>query len=91
MKYFLFISFNSGLCHNALYDSLLAVHESLNQLVDEESLDRRYEEIPEEADLEKHFAFSDDFAGYLSNETWFHIQETSDENIRRTLGKELVS
>ena len=91
MKYFLFISFSSSLCHNALYDSLLAIRESLEQLVDEEGLDRRHEEIPKEEDLEKHFRFNDDFTGYLSNETWFHIQETSDENIRRTLGKELVS
>lgn len=90
MKYFFFISFNSGLCHNALYDSLLAVRESLEQLVDEEGLDRRYEEIPKEEDLEKHFSSSDDFTGYLSNETWFHIQETSDESIRRTLGRILV-
>ena len=42
MKYFLFVSFNSGLNHNALYDSLLAVCESLEQLVDEEGLDRRF-------------------------------------------------
>lgn len=91
MKYFLFISFHSGLDHNALYGSLLAVQESLEQLVDEEELDRDCEEIPKVKDLENHFVLNDDFYGRLSNGTWFHIQETSDENILRLCGKETVN
>lgn len=90
MKYFLFISFDSGLNHNALYESLLAVRESLEQLVDEEGLEREDEEIPELEDLEKHFGFNDDFCGGISNGTWFHIQEVPDENILRVFKTEVV-
>ena len=78
MKYFLFVSFNSRLNHNALYDSLIAVQESLEQLVEGENLSVE--------DLDKHFVVHDDYYGGLSNGTWFHIQETSDENIHRMLG-----
>ena len=86
MKYFLFVSFNSGFNHNALYDSLIAVQESLEQLVEGENLNLKFEEIPSAEDLDKHFVVYDDYYGGLSNGTWFHIQETSDENIHRMLG-----
>ena len=76
MQYFLFISFSSGLNHNALYESLIAVRESLEQLVDEEGLNRKFEEIPRVGELEKHFdGLHDDYYAGLSNGTWFHIQE----------------
>ncbi|HBR15011.1 MAG TPA: hypothetical protein DD723_05655 [Candidatus Omnitrophica bacterium] len=90
MKYFLFISFNSGLNHNALYESLIAVRESLEQLVVDEGLNVEAEGIPKAEDLIKHFELGDDYVGGLSNGDWFHIQETSDENIQKTLGKILV-
>lgn len=91
MKYFLFISFRSGLVHNVLYESLLAVRESLRQLVDEENLVVDSEELPEAEDLKNHFASNDYFCGALSNGTWFHIQETPDENIERFFRKELTN
>ena len=55
MKYFLFVSFNSSLNHNALYDSLIAVQESLEQLVEGENLNLKFEEIPSAEELDKHF------------------------------------
>ena len=82
MKYFLFVSFNTGLDHNALYGSLVAVRESLEQLATEEGLDETLEVIPKPGELEKHFeSLKDDFYGGLSNGTWFHIQEVPEENI----------
>lgn len=79
MKYLLFISFNSGLKHNAVYESLPVIHDSLEQLVEEElNIDK--EEIPSLTDLEKHLNFNDDYSKILSNGTWFHIQELSDKN-----------
>lgn len=90
MKYFLFISFDSGLDHNALYGSLLAVRESLEQLVSEEELDTELEEIPTVDDLKKYFELHDDFYGGLSNGDWFHIQEATDEYVLRAFKKEKV-
>ncbi len=75
MKYLLFICFASGLKHNAVYESLFVVQDSLKQLAEEEGLNVANEEIPIVADLEKHFDFNDDYNGVLSNGTWFHIQE----------------
>ncbi len=83
MKYFLFISLKSGLNHNALYDSLIAVRESLEQLVVDEWLNVEAEDISKAEDLIKHFELGDDYIGGLSNGDWFHIQETTDENIHR--------
>ena len=91
MKYFLFISFRIGLDHNALYGSLSALRDSLEQLVYEENLDIEFEEIPQVEELRKHFDSHDDFYGGLSNGTWFHIQETTDESIMRTLAGEPIS
>lgn len=39
MKYLLFISFDNGLLHNAIYNSLDNVFESVTQLIEEENLD----------------------------------------------------
>lgn len=80
MKYLLFICFVSGLKHNALYESLYAVQDSLTQLAEEEGLNVTNEEIPTITDLEKHFYFNDDYSGGLSNGTWFHIQELTVRN-----------
>lgn len=90
MKYFLFISFHSGLGHNALYNSLFTLRESLEQLVDDEELDKDFEEIPTVEDLKNHFLSRDDFWGGLSNGTYFHIQEATDEYVLGFSGKELV-
>lgn len=83
MKYLLFISFNPGLKHNAVYETLSVVRESLEQLVEDEGLNIINEKIPTPTDLEKHFGFNDDYSDVLSNGTWFHIQELSDRNYIR--------
>lgn len=80
MKYLLFISFNSGLKHNAVYESLPIVRESLQQLVGEEGLNSRSEYLSGARDLEKHLFSNDDYEGCLSNGTWFHIQKLCDKN-----------
>ena len=75
MKYLLFVSFNSGLMHNCIYDTLSHVHESVEQLVvGEEELDLEKEEIPTLRDLRKHLKDNDDYIGYLTNNTCYHIQ-----------------
>ena len=91
MKYFLFVSFNSSLNHNALYDSLIAVQESLEQLVEGENLNLKFEEIPSAENLDKHFVVHEDYYGGLSNGTWFHIQQTTGENILKTFRPEMGS
>ena len=88
MKYLLFISFDSGLKHNAVYESLPIVRESLQQLVEEEELKIGHEEIPALLDLKKHLYFNDDYAGILSNGTWFHVQELSVRNYFRDDAKQ---
>ncbi len=88
MKYLLFISFNSRLKHNAVYETLSIVRESLEQLVEEEELNIDHEEIPLLVDLEKHLCFNDDYEGILSNGTWFHIQELSVRNYIRDDAKQ---
>ena len=80
MKYLLFICFASGLKHNAVYDDLFVVQDSLTQLAEEEGLNVNNEEIAKKIDIEKHFAFNDDYTGILSNGTWFHIQELTVRN-----------
>ncbi len=80
MKYLLFICFASGLKHNAVYESLSVVQDSLSQLAEEERLNVVNEEIPTVSDLEKNFYFNDDYNGILSNGTWFHIQELTVRN-----------
>jgi phosphoserine aminotransferase len=74
MKYLLFISFNDGLMHNCIYNTLSDLHESLVQLVQEEELDAKTEEIPTLHSLKKHLSEHDDYVGWLTNNTWYHVQ-----------------
>ena len=83
MKYLLFISFNSGLKHNAVYENLAILHESINQLVEEEKLIAKKEKMPSFSELENHFKSEEDFFHSLSNGTWFHTQELSERNFIR--------
>lgn len=83
MKYLLFIQFNSGLNHNAVYENLAILHESILQLVEEEGLVIGKENMPALSELEKHLQKKEDFFKELSNDTWFHIQELSERNYIR--------
>ncbi len=80
MKYLLFIHFNSDLNHNAVYENLSILHESILQLVEEEKLNIVNEKIPSILELENHFKNEDDFLKELSNGSWFHLQELSKRN-----------
>jgi len=80
MKYLLFVSFNNGLMHNAVYENLAILHESINQLVEEEELIIKKEKVPSFSELKSHFKNEEDFICSLSNGTWFHIQELSERN-----------
>lgn len=80
MKYLLFIHFNSGLNHNAVYEDVSILHESILQLVEEEGLNIEDAATPSIAELENHFGNDDDFFKNLSNGTWFHVQELSTRN-----------
>ncbi len=83
MKYLLFIFYNNGLKHNAVYENLAVLHESINQLIEEENLIVRKEKLPSFSELENHFKSEEDFFHSLSNGTWFHIQELSERNFIR--------
>lgn len=83
MKYLLFISFNNGLKHNAVYENPVILHESINQLIEEEKLILKKEKIPSFSELEDHFRKEEDFYHELSNGTWFHIHELSERNYIR--------
>lgn len=74
MKYLLFISFNTGLLHNAIYNNLGEVVESVRQLAEEEGAKPVDEKLPNEGELKRHLDKKDDYTGYLSNDTWYHIQ-----------------
>jgi len=74
MNYFLFVNFNSGLMHNAVYEKLEHVLESVERLVEDEKLDVKIEEIPNITELKKCLNKNDDYLGYLSNGAWYHIQ-----------------
>jgi len=74
MKYLLFVKFDSGLMHNAMHKKLEHVLESVEQLVAEEDLKIENENLPNISELKEHLSKNDDFCGYLSNGTWFHIQ-----------------
>lgn len=74
MKYLFFISFDNGLLHNAIYNSLDNVFESVTQLIEEENLDAKKETVPTPDDLKKHLDEHDDYSGQISNGTWYHIQ-----------------
>ncbi|PIP32086.1 hypothetical protein COX24_00120 [bacterium (Candidatus Gribaldobacteria) CG23_combo_of_CG06-09_8_20_14_all_37_87_8] len=74
MQYLLFVKFDSGLMHNAMHKKLEHVLESVEQLVAEEDLKIENENLPNISELKEHLSKNDDFCGYLSNGTWFHIQ-----------------
>lgn len=80
MKYLLFISFNNGLKHNAVYENLSILHESILQLIEEEGIKIENEKILTISELENHFKNEEDFFHPLSNGIWFHIQELSERN-----------
>jgi len=74
MKYLLFISFNNGLLHNCIYNSLGDIYESIRELIVDEDLGPKKEKIPAVRSLKKHLSINDDYIGRLSNGTWYHIQ-----------------
>ena len=74
MKYLLFTNFSTGLKHNSEYNSLKAVYESIQQLVEDENLDIKAEMPQYIEEIEKHLDENDDYVGQLSNGTWYHIQ-----------------
>ena len=74
MKYLLFISFNNGLLHNCIYNSLGDICESIRQLIEDEGLGPKKEKIPTIRSLKKYLSINDDYIGRLSNGTWYHIQ-----------------
>jgi len=67
----LFINYNSGLKHNAIYENLQNIYESIEQLRLEENLS---EEIPTVEFLKTYLENEDDYLHTFSNNTWFHIQ-----------------
>jgi len=81
MKYLLFISYSNGLMHNALYENMFILHDSIIQLVEEEELDIQKEQIPILEELIQNFKNEDDFSQVLSIGTWYHIQELTERNI----------
>lgn len=90
MKYLLFISYNNGLMHNAVYENIFILQDSVAQLVEEEELEVEAEKIPSFDELKEHFKKEDDFFKELSNGTWFHIQEFSERNYIKDVLKEFV-
>ena len=74
MKYLLFISFNSGLMHNKIYDTLNDLRESVAQFVEDEGLDVETEKLPSSGDLRRYLQKNDDYFQELSNGGWYHVQ-----------------
>ncbi len=74
MKYLLFISFNNGLLHNAIYNTLKEVSESIAQLIEDEGLNRNEEKIPTTNHLKRRLQKKDDYFTVLANGTWYHVQ-----------------
>ncbi|MEY4904714.1 MAG: hypothetical protein RLZZ292_2529 [Bacteroidota bacterium] len=69
--YLFFISYNSGLMHNALYETFEEVYESIEQLITEEELPDKL--LPGN-DLQQYLSENDDFRLDFSNGTWCHLQ-----------------
>lgn len=90
MKYLLFIHYNFGLKHNAVYENISILHESILQLLEEENIKLEKEKIPSVSELEKHFQNEEDFYKQFSNGTWFHLQELSERNYIAESKKEFV-
>jgi len=74
MKFLLFVKFNTGLMHNAIHKKLEHVLGSVKQLMKNDDLDIENEDLPSISELKERLNKDDDFCGYLSNGTWFHIQ-----------------
>ncbi|MCX6791141.1 MAG: hypothetical protein NTV62_03045 [Candidatus Gribaldobacteria bacterium] len=74
MKYLLFVKFNTGLMHNAVHEKLEHALESVEQLIENEDLDIKNENLLSISELKDSLNKNNDFCGYLSNGTWFHIQ-----------------
>lgn len=74
MNYLLFVNFNSGLMHNASHTTLQAARESVEQLITNERAELENGKLPNLRELKKHLNRREDYTGYLSNGTWFHIQ-----------------
>lgn len=74
MKYLLFINFSSGLKHNNQYNTLNEICESVQQLIEDENLDIKKEDLPSFDKLKIHLEDNDDYFGQISNGTWYHIQ-----------------
>ena len=92
MRFLLFVNFNTGWMHNAVYEKLEHVLESVEQLVEEEDLNIKEERLLNIAALKKHLNENDDFCGQLSNGTWFHIQpQNVFEIVKKMLGEKLAN
>ena len=74
MRYLLFVKFDTGLMHNAIHEKLEHALESVEQLIENEDLDIKNENLPNIGELKERLNKDDDFCGHLSNGTWFHIQ-----------------
>ncbi|MBS4027935.1 MAG: hypothetical protein KGZ58_04775 [Ignavibacteriales bacterium] len=80
MKYLLFISFPNGLMHNALYENLFIVQDSIVQLAEEDGYKIDVDNIPLTSKFEEHFKQNDDFFFELTTGVWFHLQQLSERN-----------
>lgn len=74
MNYLFFVSFNTGLLHNACHTTLEAIRESVVQLINDENTKLENGTLPSVNELKKYLNDNDDYTGHLSNGTWFHIQ-----------------
>ena len=77
MNYLLFVSFDTGLLYNSCHTTFEAIRESVEQLIIEEGLELGNEKLPSLSELKRFINENDDYVGYLSNGTWFHIQPQS--------------
>lgn len=74
MNYLLFVKFSSGLMHNAAHEKIEHILESIEQLIENESLDIKNEKTPNIMELKECLNKNDDYFKQLSNGTWYHIQ-----------------
>jgi hypothetical protein len=74
MKYLLFISSHNRLLHNAVYDTIEAVAESIAQLAKEEDTTFSDGRPLSTQELKDHLMSEDDFVGHLANGTRYHVQ-----------------
>lgn len=72
--YFLFVSFQSGLKHNHLYDDIVSAYDEISVICEEECFINTSEIIPSFPQLNQHLQVNDDFEMHLPNGTWIHLQ-----------------